>query len=121
MNESEAKSEFIESFKKRTKLYVVRSTKLFQSLPKTEEARIFGKQFLRSASSMAANYRAACRARSKAEFFAKLSITIGEADETLFWLEILVETAIMPESRLKELMQEAEEILKVLSKARKNT
>ena len=115
------KNEFIENMKKRTKLYVIRSTKLFQSLPKTDEARIFGKQFLRSASSVAANYRAVCRARSRAEFFAKLSITVEEADESLFWLEILVETDIMPESRLKDLMQEAEEILKILSKARKNT
>ena len=118
---SSGKNEFIENMKKRTKLYVIRSTKLFQSLPKTDEARIFGKQFLRSASSVAANYRAVCRARSRAEFFAKLSITVEEADESLFWLEILVETDIMPESRLKDLMQEAEEILKILSKARKNT
>ena len=118
---SSGKNEFIENMKKRTKLYVIRSTKLFQSLPKTDEARIFGKQFLRSASSVAANYRAVCRAKSRAEFFAKLSITVEEADESLFWLEILVETDIMQESRLKDLMQEAEEILKILSKARKNT
>ena len=118
---SSGKNEFIENMKKRTKLYVIRSTKLFQSLPKTDEARIFGKQFLRSASSVAANYRAVCRAKSRAEFFAKLSITVEEADESLFWLEILVETDIMQESRLKDLMQEAEEILKILSKARKNS
>ena len=116
-----SKDVFIEEFKKRTKLFTLRSIKLFQALPKTEEARIFGKQFLRSASSVGANYWAVCRARSQAEFYAKLSITIEEADESLFWLEILGESEIIPESRLTELMKEAEEIVKVLSKARKNT
>ena len=76
---------------------------------------------MRSASSTGANYRAACRARSKAEFYAKLSITIEEVDESLFWMEILVESTIIPANRLESLMQEATEIVKVLSKARKNT
>ncbi len=115
------KEEFIEDFKRRTKEFVLRSVRVFQALPKTEEAHILGKQFLRSASSTGANYRAACRARSKAEFYAKLSITIEEADESLFWMEILVESKILPANRLKSLMQEATEIVKVLSKARKNT
>lgn len=115
------KEEFIESFKRRTKEFVLRSVRVFQALPKTEEAQILGKQFLRSASSTGANYRAACRARSKAEFYAKLSITIEEADESLFWMEVLAESNIIPLSRLDSLMQEATEIVKVLSKARKNT
>jgi four helix bundle protein len=115
------KHTFIEDFKQRTKQFTLRSIKVFQSLPKSEEARIIGKQFLRSASSVGANYRAACRARSQAEFYSKLSITIEEADESLFWLEILVESNIFPENRLAELMKESEEIVKVLSKARKNT
>ena len=84
----EAKEVFVEEFKKRTKQFVLRSIKLFQSLPQTEEARIIGKQFLRSSSSVGSNYRAVCRARSKAEFYAKLSIVVEEADESLFWLEI---------------------------------
>lgn len=115
------KEEFVESFKRRTKQFVLRSVRVFQALPKTEEAQILGKQFLRSASSTGANYRAACRARSKAEFYAKLSITIEEADESLFWMEVLAESGIIPVSRLDSLMQEATEIVKVLSKARKNT
>ena len=115
------KQEFIEGFKRRTKDFVVRSIRLFQALPRTEEARILGKQFLRSASSTGANYRAACRARSKAEFYAKISITIEEADESLFWMEIITESGILPVERLESLMQEATEILKILSKARKNT
>lgn len=117
----ETKEVFVEEFKKRTKQFVLRSIKLFQSLPKTEEARIIGKQFLRSSSSVGSNYRAVCRARSKAEFYAKLSIVVEEADESLFWLEILTESEILPENRLKNLMNEATEIVKVLSTARKNT
>ncbi|GAB3735619.1 four helix bundle protein [Spirosoma lituiforme] len=115
------KEEFVESFKRRTKEFVLRSVRVFQALPQTEEAQILGKQFLRSASSTGANYRAACRARSKAEFYAKLSITIEEADESLFWMEVLAESGIIAVGRLESLMQEATEIIKVLSKARKNT
>ena len=115
------KETFIEEFKSRTQQYVIRSIRLFQALPKTDEARIIGKQFLRSASSVGANYRAACRARSRAEFYAKISITIEEADESLFWLEIIRETDLISAKRLEELMKEALEIVKVLSKARKNS
>ena len=104
--------------KLRTKKLVLRHIKLFQALPKSEEARIIGKQLLRSASSTGANYRAVCRARSKAEFFSKLSITIEEADETLFWLEILEEAGIMEEKKLASLKTETTEILKILAKAR---
>ena len=64
----------------------------FRSLPKTDDARIIGKQLLRSGTSVAANYRAVCRARSKAEFIAKIGMVVEEADETVFWLELLVET-----------------------------
>lgn len=123
MNEGEefpylAKSDFIETVKLRTKNLVLRHIKLFQALPSTEEARIIGKQLLRSATSTGANYRAACRARSKAEFFSKLSITIEEADESLFWLEILEEAKIVEEKKLSALKSETIEILKILSKAR---
>lgn len=111
------KQVFIEGFKRRTRDFVVRSIRLFQAFPKTEEARILGKQFLRSASSTGATYRA----RSKAEFYAKLSITIEEADESLFWMEIITESGVLPTERLESLMQETTEILKILSKARKNT
>ena len=69
----------------RTKRFALRILKLFRSLPKTEEARILGRQLLRSGTSIGANYRAACRARSRAEFIAKLGIVLEEADETVFW------------------------------------
>ncbi len=113
------KEDFIEVFKKRTKQFTLRCIRVFQALPKTEEARIIGKQFLRSATSVGANYSAVCRARSQNEFFAKLSITVEEADETLFWMEILIESEIFTESKMKDLMDELTEIVKVLSKARK--
>lgn len=114
------KSLFIEMFKKRTKQMAIKSIRLFQLMPKTEEARIIGKQMLRSASSAAANYRAACRARSQAEFFSKMSIVVEESDETLFWLELIEESAIYNKPELQELQKEVTEILKVVSKARKS-
>lgn len=92
--------EKIEAFKRRTKLLSLRIIKLFQALPKTDEARIIGKQLLRAATSVAANYRAACRSRSEAEFFSKISIVVEEADETLFWLEILNEAKIVTTEKL---------------------
>jgi four helix bundle protein len=114
------KGDFVEAFKKRTKQFTLRCIRVFQALPKTEEARIIGKQFLRSATSVGANYRAVCRARSQNEFFAKLSITIEETDETIFWMELLIESEIYTEVKMNELMEEGTEIIKVLSTARKS-
>ena len=88
---------------------------MFQLLPKTDEARIIGKQLLRSATSVAANYRAANRARSQAEFYTKIVIVVEEADETLFWLEILEESNIVSKDKLKEIKQDSKEILKIIS------
>ncbi len=115
------KIEFVQQMQKRTKEFVLRSIRLFRSLPKTEEARIIGKQLLRSSTSVGANCRAVCRARSQAEYFAKLSIVVEETDELLFWLEILVEAEIMPEAKLGSLMAEVSELLAIFSTARKNT
>ena len=86
-------------------------------MPKTEEAKIVGRQLLRSATSVASNYRAVCRARSDKEFYAKLSIVVEEADETLFWLEVLSESDIY--SVEEELIQESKEILAVVASSRK--
>jgi four helix bundle protein len=81
----------------RTKQFAIRIVKLFRSLPKTEEARVIGRQVLRSGTSVAANYRAVCQARSKAEFIAKVGVVVEEeADESVFWLELLAETGIVP-------------------------
>ena len=82
--------EFAEMFKNRTKKFIVDNIRFFKTLPKTEEAKIVGRRLLRSSSSVGANYRAACRARSQAEFHAKLSIVVEEADESVFWMEVLV-------------------------------
>lgn len=105
----------------RLKMFALRVIKLFQSLPKTDEARIIGKQLLRSGTSVAANYRAACRSRSEKEFYSKLSIVVEEADEALFWMELLTDAEIVPLSRMAELMAETEDILKIMATARKNT
>jgi four helix bundle protein len=117
--ENGIKSEFVEKFRDRTKKFVVENIKLYRSLPKTEEARIIGKQLLRASSSVGANYRAACRARSQAEFHSKISIVVEEADESLFWMEILIEADIVTKHDISILMTEATEILKVTSSARK--
>lgn len=90
-----------EQLRNRTKQFVIRIVKLFRALPKTDEARVLGKQVLRSGTSVAANYRAVCRARSKAEFISKMGIVVEEADETLFWLELLVETNIVTAERFE--------------------
>lgn len=117
--ENFGKNEFAEQFRSRTKKFVIDNIKLYRSLPKTEEARIIGKQLLRSSSSVGANYRAACRTRSQAEFHSKISIVVEEADESLFWMEVLIEADIIKQSEIVVLMNEANEILKVTSSARK--
>ena len=115
-----------EQLKERTKQFAIRIVRLFRSLPKTDEARIIGKQVIRSGTSIAANYRAVCRARSKAEFLAKVGVVVEEADETVFWLELLVDTAIVPQPRMNGLLSEANELLAIFAasqrtaKSRKN-
>lgn len=115
------KIEFAEFFKARTKRLTVNVLKLIRTLKPTQENRIISAQLLRSSSSVASNYRAACRSRSRAEFFSKMSIVVEEADETLFWLEILVEAGMVPFEEIINLRQEATEILSVTSRARKTT
>ena len=89
--------------------------------PKTEEAKVLGRQLLRSSSSVASNYRAVCRSRSKNEFFAKLCITVEEADESSLWLELIIESGIFDNNEIRTLLKESYEITSVLSTARKNT
>ena len=113
--------EYREELKQRTKDFALRVVKLYQSLPKTIEAQIIGKQLFRSATSVAANYRAACRARSNAEYYSKISIVIEETDETMFWLELLWETNIVKQKLLQNLYNENEEILKIMVTSRKNS
>ena len=99
--------------KLRTKSFAVRVVRLYQSLPRREEARIVGNQLLRSATSVAANYRAACGGRFRNEFIAKLGIVLEEADETVFWLELLLDTDIVDGTNLRNLIAEANELTSI--------
>ena len=100
-----------QGFKARTKQLALRIINLVESLPKNRIADVISRQILRSATSGGTNYRAACRAKSTADMIAKLSIVEEEADETLYWLELLVEANLIPETRLAPLMQETNEII----------
>ncbi len=102
-----------EELRNRTKQFALRVIRLVRALPKTEEARIIGRQLLRSATSVAANYRAVCRARSKAEFLAKTGIVVEESDESQFWLELLVDSGIVPREKLAPLSKEATELVAI--------
>lgn len=114
------KIQFIESFKRRTKKLAVDIILLYDKTRKTDSFRIVGKQVIRSVTSTAANYRAASLSRSKREFYSKMCITVEEADETLFWLEIMEETKMIDSAILKPYQKEALEILKIVSSGRKN-
>jgi len=97
----------------RTKRFALRIVGMYRALPRTEEARIIGKQVLRSGTSIGANYRAACRARSRAEFVAKLGVVLEEADETAFWLDLLRDAGVFSDRKLQELIREANELVSI--------
>jgi four helix bundle protein len=94
----------------RTKAFAVRIVKLFRALPHTADAQVLGKQLMRCGTSFAANYRAAWRSRSRAEWIAKIGVVVEKADETVFWLEMLVDCDIVPSQRLEDLVNEAHEL-----------
>jgi four helix bundle protein len=96
--------------KVRTKTYALRIIKLFQALPKSGEAQVIGKQILRSGTSVGAQYREACRAKSPADFINKMEGSLQELDETGYWLELLVESNIVPSERLSDLQKETDEL-----------
>jgi four helix bundle protein len=97
----------------RTKDFARRIIRLYRALPNTEEARIIGRQLLRCGTSVGANYRAACRARSLADFIAKLGIVLEEADESDYWLDLLVSENIVPEHLMANLQQECQELIRI--------
>jgi len=99
--------------KVRTKEFALQIISLFRTLPRSEEARVIGRQILRSGTSIGANYRAACRSRSKAEFISKISIVLEEADETVFWLELLSQSGTSPKSKIESLLTEANELTSI--------
>ncbi|MGA2616143.1 MAG: four helix bundle protein [Thermoguttaceae bacterium] len=105
----------------RTKAFALRIVRMFCTLPKSTEAQVLGKQVLRSGTSAAANYREASRARSNAELISKLGVVEQELDETILWLELLVESGIVEDSKIKSLRQEANELLAITVTAIKTT
>ncbi len=98
-------------FKRRTKKLALNVIELVEALPKSRTADVIGRQLLRSATSVGANYRAACRGKSTADVMAKLAIVEEEADETVYWMELLIEAAIVPQARLADLLKETNEIV----------
>ena len=109
----------IDELRNRTKHFAIRIIRLFQALPKSAEAQVIGKQLLRSGTSVGANYRAVCRARSKAEFIARIGIVAEEADESVFWLELLEETKILNAKQLEGILKEARELAAIFSASHK--
>jgi four helix bundle protein len=107
--------QYAKQLQDRTKTFAVRIVRAFARLPKDEATRIMGRQFLRSGTSLAANYRAACRARSTADFISKISVVTEEADETLFWFELLVESDLIKAAIVQPIVSECQELLKIFS------
>ena len=110
---------FNDKYRSRSKKLAVDIIKFYIAQNKTDEIKIIGKQLIRSATSVASNFRAATRGRSDKEFYAKLCIVIEEADETLFWLELLLETGLVNPIQIKDLTTEITELLSVFAKTRK--
>src|SRR5271168_4552841 len=108
-----------EELRDRTKKFAVRIVRVFRALPFKTDAQVLGKQLIRSGTSVAANYRAACRARSKAEWIAKIGIVVEEADETVFWLEMLSECEIVPLSKIESILAEARELTAIFTASRR--
>jgi four helix bundle protein len=108
-----------DDLKKRTKQFGLRVIRLVESLPKTKTANVIGKQLLSCATSVGANYRAACRARSKKDFISKIGIAEEEADESAYWLEVLIEAGIVRPKQVSELLAEANELTAIMASSRK--
>ena len=100
--------------KRRTKAFALRVMTMIDHLPKSVKGRVIADQLMRSATSVAANYRAACRGRSRAEFISKVAVALEEADESLLWLELIVEGGLLPAERITDLKNEADELCAIL-------
>jgi four helix bundle protein len=108
-----------EGLKGRTKRFALGVLRLADSLPHTAAGQTVGRELLRAGTSVAANYRAVCRARSRAEFVAKLRTVVEEADESVFWLELIIEGGLLNETPVRALLPEANEILSIMIASRK--
>jgi len=105
----------------RTKSFSLRILKLVDQLPRTTSGRAIGNQLVRSGTSIGANYRAACRSRSRAEFAAKLGVEAEEADETVYWLELVCDGNLIPANKLTELLREADELTAIFTAGRRTS
>ena len=101
--------------KERTKQFALRVIKLYKSLPKGKDSDAIGYQLLKAGTSVGANYRSACRARSDADFISKITIVEEEADEPAYWIELLMESGIVKKKLLKELLKEANELTAIFT------
>ncbi len=104
-----------DDIKQRTKEFALRIIKLIENLPKNRTSNVIGGQLLRAATSIGANYRSACRARSRADFVSKICIVEEEADESSYWLELLIESKIIHHNEIANLLQEAHELTAIFA------
>jgi four helix bundle protein len=107
--------EFAKKMQQRTMDFAVQAVKFFAKLPRTDEARVPGKQFLRAGTSVGANYRAVCRAKSEADFISKMGTVVEESDESAFWLELMEKAGVCNASAIQPLKAEANELLRIFS------
>jgi len=114
-------SEIAEKLKQRTKQFALRVLKVYLALPKRTDAQVLGKQMIRSGTSVGAQYREATRARSAAEFTSKLESAQQELEETSYWFELITEHGLLPESRLRKLVNEARELQAIFAASAKTT
>ena len=110
-----------DELKQRTKAFALRVMKLVEHLPKTNKGRVLGDQLLRSGTSVAANYRAACPARSTAEFISKPGNVLEESDENALWMELIIEDGLLPPKRVEALLTAANELTAIFFTARRTT
>lgn len=110
-----------EELKERSKRFAINIIRLFRLMPKTEEARIIGRQLLRAGTGVAANYRSTCRSRSDAEFISRIGVVVEEADETAFWLELLLAVDIDPKGLVSVHLKEANELLAIFAASQRTS
>ena len=107
-----------EDLKRRTKQFALRILKLVGALPNTVQGRTIGGQLVRAGTAVGANYRATCRSRSKAEFIARIGVVEEEADESAYWMELIVEAELLKEEKVLSLLTEANELAKIMASSR---
>src|SRR5437667_6064189 len=109
-----------QELKERTKRFALRVMRLVDALPKSAKGRALASQLVRSGTSVAANYRASCRARSRAEFISKIGVVEAEADETALWLDLIIDSKIRRQKQLEPLLLEANELVAIMAASRKS-